>query len=220
MSKLGYTWYQKDWNTSEAVFQLDLSERGLYRELIDLAFLNDNKTKINSRVWTRKFNTSKEELESILDVLQQLELIEVKDNVIFIPSCEPRLNMIRGGRNGGLKSRKNKPTEKPINKPTSNQKKVNKKETKYYRKFDHLKITQEEVDKLRKEFTIAQIDNVLDSIENYAKNKSYKNLYLTAKKWLTRQFPKVEVKEEEILTAFQQQEQRRKLQKEQAQKGL
>jgi hypothetical protein len=46
MSKLGYTWYPKDWGNSDSVFELSLCERGLYREFIDFAMLNDNKTEL------------------------------------------------------------------------------------------------------------------------------------------------------------------------------
>ena len=138
MSKLGYTWYPKDWGNSESVFELNLSERGLYRELIDLAMLNDNKTEIKLEVWSRKFAVNLDDLKSILGKLSILGLTEVKGDLLFIPSCESRLNLVRGGSNGGKKS---KPTKKPIlkpigsldenkEKPTSNQieKKVNIKE--------------------------------------------------------------------------------------------
>ena len=64
MSKLGYTWYPKDWNNSEAVFELTLQQRGLYRELIDLAMLNDNKIIIKSSVWVRKWNIPQKDLNN------------------------------------------------------------------------------------------------------------------------------------------------------------
>jgi hypothetical protein len=114
MSKLGYTWYPKDWGTSESVFELSLSERGLYREFIDLAMLNDNTTEIKKDVWVRKFCVSDIDLNTILDKLLDLNLIEINDNILFIPSCENRLKLVRGGSNGGKKS---KPNSKPIPKP-------------------------------------------------------------------------------------------------------
>ncbi len=139
MSKLGYTWYPKDWGNSDAVFELTLIERGLYRELIDMAMLSDNEIIINYRVWSRKFGTTQKELESILITLVDLELINILENKLFIPSCEPRLKLSRGGKKGGKKSRKNKPSVKPSlsllknkDKPTPNQieSKVNIKENK------------------------------------------------------------------------------------------
>tara|TARA_R110001632_G_scaffold228177_1_gene363186 strand:- start:38 stop:712 length:675 start_codon:yes stop_codon:yes gene_type:complete len=146
MSKLGYTWYPKDWGNSEAVFELTLEERGLYRELIDMAMLNDNTTECNYNVWSRKFNIDFDDILVLLDKIAEVNLIEyvinedenIKDT-IFIPSCEPRLKLSRGGKNGGIKSRKSKPTVKPIvslvennSKPTPNQieKKVKEKESK------------------------------------------------------------------------------------------
>jgi len=127
MSKLGYTWYPKDWGNSEAVFELTLVERGLYRELIDMAMLNDNQTTINDNVWARKFGSSVEEIESILLTLERLKLIEVTNEFLFIPSCESRLVLVRAGRKGGQKSKPNpKPISKPLSKP--NPKQIEKKE--------------------------------------------------------------------------------------------
>ena len=144
MGKLGYTWYPKDWGNSEKVFELNLEQRGLYRELIDMAMLNDNNVEINSKVWCRKFDIEHDNLWDILTKLKDLKLIEIpndlseEENVVytvFIPSCEPRLNLVRGGKKGGKNKPTPKPTPKPFesleennNKPTPNQKKL--KETK------------------------------------------------------------------------------------------
>jgi hypothetical protein len=119
MSKLGYTWYPKDWNNSESVFELTLQQRGLYRELIDLAMLNDNKTAINLKTWSRKWDVSEEILSTLIGQLSTLGLLEVKENNLFIPSCESRLNLVRGGSKGGKNSKPTpKPNSKPIPKPT------------------------------------------------------------------------------------------------------
>lgn len=127
MAKLGYQWYPKDWSYSDKVFELNLSERGLYRELIDSAMTNDNKQKFSVRTWARKFNSNEEEINIIIDRLVELGLVEIKNDLLFIESCEPRLNLVRGGKKGGEKSTKNKPidkpTGKPIVKPDPNQKK-------------------------------------------------------------------------------------------------
>jgi hypothetical protein len=147
MSKLGYTWYPKDWGTSEKVFELTLIERGLYRELIDMAMLNDNKTQINSKIWARKFGSTEDEVEGILITLSDLGLIEIKGDILFIPSCESRLNLSRGGKKSkptektilNLKNQNNKqPISEPISEPTSEQ--IEKKEKGKENKIEILKL--------------------------------------------------------------------------------
>jgi hypothetical protein len=140
MPKLGYTWYPKDWGNSESVFELNLSERGLYRELIDLAMLNDNKTEIKLDVWIRKFAIDSDALKLILSKLLLLNLIQINkgsnSEILFIPSCESRLKLVRGGRNGGKISKPIikpfesllKNNEKPISNQIENKDKVNKNE--------------------------------------------------------------------------------------------
>jgi len=80
--------------------------------------------------------------------------------------------------------------------PTSNQRvttnkndKNNKKEN-IYRNFKHLSLSFDEFNKLSIDYTKQQIDDILDQIENYRKNKDYTSLYLTAKKWLKKNEPK------------------------------
>lgn len=60
----------------------------------------------------------------------------------------------------------------------------------FYRKFAHLKLTQEEFEKLRQSHTKESIDSILDRIENYKRNTNYKSLYLTANNWLKKDFEK------------------------------
>lgn len=114
MAKLGYTWYPKDWNNSDSVFELNLAQRGLYRELIDIAMLSDNKIEVNYNIWSRRWGIELNDLHLLLDDLIRLNLIVINDKFVFIPSCESRLNLVRGGSKGGKLS---KPTSKPIAKP-------------------------------------------------------------------------------------------------------
>ena len=134
MSKLSYTWYPKDWLYSDNVFELKLNERGLYRELIDMAMLNDNKVEFKPESWARKLNSTFEEVNSIIKTLKQQNLVIVEDGVVKVPSCEARLNLVRGGRLGGKASTKKqafvKPTPKPLLSLPLSKEKDKRKETK------------------------------------------------------------------------------------------
>jgi hypothetical protein len=59
-----------------------------------------------------------------------------------------------------------------------------------YRSFKHLSLSISDFEKLKLNYTQSQIDGVLESIENYRNNKNYVSLYLTAKKWLEKEYPK------------------------------
>ena len=71
-----------------------------------------------------------------------------------------------------------------------------------YRSFAHLSITNADVEKLLSKYSIDDIDEVLDSIENFKGNKKYTSLYLTASKWLSKNKKTTEVAEpKELLLA-------------------
>jgi hypothetical protein len=79
------------------------------------------------------------------------------------------------------KNATNVPTNVDTNVPTF----VTKKEVNYYRKFDHLKMTFAQYEKLLKEgYSKEEIDSTLDRVENYRKNTSYKNLTMTCRNWM------------------------------------
>jgi hypothetical protein len=77
----------------------------------------------------------------------------------------------------------------PDKAPDTITKQMNKGTNEQYRSFAHLSISINEFHKLEIEYHKKDIDLILDDIQNYAKNKTYRSLYLTAKKWL-RDIPK------------------------------
>jgi len=61
-----------------------------------------------------------------------------------------------------------------------------------YRAFAHLSISSDEVEKLLEKYSIIEIDEILDSIQNFKGNKKYTSLYLTATKWLAKNVKQVQ----------------------------
>jgi Rps23 Pro-64 3,4-dihydroxylase Tpa1-like proline 4-hydroxylase len=109
-----------------------------------------------------------------------------------------RLKLSESGRKGGLSK------AKASLKQGSSIKEEDKEEDKesIYRSFAHLSITNADVEKLLTKYSIDDIDEVLDSIENFKGNKKYSSLYLTANKWLSKNKKTSEVEEpKELLLA-------------------
>ena len=61
-----------------------------------------------------------------------------------------------------------------------------------YRKVKHLSLSLGEFKKLNEVYEKSSIDDILDKIENYSKNKNYSSLYLTANAWLKKDGVKIE----------------------------
>lgn len=109
MTKLGYTWYPKDWRSSMNVSQLSLQEKGFYRELIDECYLqNSNKIAFKMQTFTRLHGINSRSFEKLLQNLHEtlLILIEKFDKntgevEIVINSVSDRLGMIKKASKGG-----------------------------------------------------------------------------------------------------------------------
>mgnify|MGYP003146853567 CR=1 FL=1 len=112
------------------------------------------------------------------------------------PQLEANYNKFKAGKKSAeIKQKVNRQStqkQQKVNKPITNVNdnvndnvnvNVNKKDV--YKSFDHLSITNEQVKKLIAiGYTNIEVDDIIESIKNYKKNKNYKSLYVTAKNWL------------------------------------
>lgn len=96
-----YTWYPKDWQTSDSVFNLSLEERAIYREFIDLAYLENNEIEPSENIWSRKWNVLPDRLDELIQSLLNIGLIKKTTKCYSVPSCDARLKLKNDGRNGG-----------------------------------------------------------------------------------------------------------------------
>lgn len=96
-----YTWYSKDWGNNRTIFRLTLAQRGLYRELLDLAYAKNNLVKIDMELWADFYNSTLNEIEEIFEHLQSKGLVQKKGNNYTIPSVKKRLDAINFGSLGG-----------------------------------------------------------------------------------------------------------------------
>ena len=138
---------------------------------------------------------SQRSIRTLLKKFQNTGEIEVKTTNKFtlITLCKYECYQVveeeNDKQNGTQPTNKRQTTDKQLttNKNYKNDKNY-KNEENIYRQFDHLKILRPEFDKLVAEGWLPeQVDNILSRIENYAQNKTYKSLYLTARNWLQKE---------------------------------
>jgi DNA-directed RNA polymerase sigma subunit (sigma70/sigma32) len=120
-TKLGYTFYPKDFISDPDVMMMNPNERGIYRDLIDLAYMNDNEIKYTLTQLAKYCNATEKEVEQIL-------LLKGKQvgKIWTIPSCNKRMikilsNRDNGGKGGRPKKPKQNPNDNPINNPSETQ---------------------------------------------------------------------------------------------------
>ena len=142
----------------------------------------------------QRYSNNEAALNELLskDIIKQDEeeniIIEFLDEQMqeFINVSEKRA--ISGAKGGRAKAKQvlSKVVAKSSNKEKEKEKE---KEKDIYRKFSHLKISIDDNKKLLDYgYKQSEIDSIYESIENYKKNIQYKSLFLTAKKWLKKEY--------------------------------
>jgi hypothetical protein len=137
--------------------------------------------------------------DKVASVVNNYDLFTIDENQFFsnrlLQQLEFRKQLSSDGKAGalkrwGLKQIDSHPISPPISVPNAKERKGKKeKESKgnIYRSFKHLSMTTDEYKKIIEQgYTDIQLMNILDDIENYAGNKKYTSLYLTALKWLKK----------------------------------
>ena len=108
-SSLGYTWYSQDYISDPEVMMMTPAQRGVYRDLIDLAYKHENRIEYTLQQLARYTNASEEEVSEILNLKG-----ENHGNYWSIPSCQKRIDKSLIARANGAKGgRPKKPRKNP-----------------------------------------------------------------------------------------------------------
>ena len=99
--KLGYMFYPQNWKTDLSVLRLTLEQRAVYRELIDDAYLMNNKVEVETSLWARLWGVEKSKVDDILEQLKLSGLVVLKGKYLSVPSCNERLGIINRNRQNG-----------------------------------------------------------------------------------------------------------------------
>ena len=188
-NKLGYTFYPKDWRSSDSVFELTLQEKGFYRELIDETFIEGSAIiRINKRSFCRKHQINARTFDKLIQKLCDYSLILLRnfdETLLEIPSVYSRLGVIQGASNGGKKS-KAMGNQNASKKPTKEN--IKERETKskgdfeifwneWHKETGRPKQSKEPCKKYWKRLSVKEKENAISKIGEFSKTYEFGSTY-------------------------------------------
>lgn len=192
-----FLFYPNDW--LGGTHGMTLEEKGAYMEVLILQFNRGHMEghmigQIIGQIWDKiQHKFTKDENGLWFNPRLEDEIIKRKSYSLSRRNNLKGLNQYtknKGHMEGHMTSHMENENENEninINSNINNTNKKKNKKVDIYRSFLHLSITKAEVEKLKANYSITQIDRTLDAIENYRQNKNYISLYLTCKKWLEKE---------------------------------
>jgi len=154
--------------------------RSFYEAIKELP--KENQADVWTAVYELGLNGKRIELNGISKTIFILISPQLEANYKkYLNGIKPKTKQIKSEMEAKIKQKKSK-TEANVNDNDNDNENV-------YRRFAHLSLSFQEYNKLAETWNEDQINTTLDEIENYKKNNQYKSLFLTAKKWLGKNFP-------------------------------